>query len=611
MLSRLPIMRQFTLLGVLGVVLTLLALGLSLKTSYELALQAKENQLKTLVDASVTTAQGFAGLAAAGKMTTPQAQQAALTAIGSARFDDGNYFFVYDYTGLTLMHPNKSYIGTNRYNNTDPYGTVINGPMIEAAKAGTPIFHKYYAPKANQRRPEPKLTYCAAVPQWGWVIGTGLYIDDLQTVLIHHLIGLALLFLPLFAGFVVVLVLLRRTASQLLHGISTSMSGIAKGALETPIPSLGRQDEIGIMARRVGEFREAALQKRALEAQAAAAQAAAETERNAREAERETHAAEQALVVDQLATGLAKLAAGDLMVRLNTAFSGRYEQLRGDFNAAMQSLQETMQVIIGTASGIRGGAGEIAQASDNLSRRTEQQAATLEETAAALDEITAAVRKSAEGASNARDVVTAAKAEAESSGAVVRDTIAAMAGIEESSKKIDNIIGVIDEIAFQTNLLALNAGIEAARAGDAGRGFAVVATEVRALAQRSANAAKEIQALISTSGAQVESGVRLVAETGRALGRIAAQVEQANDLVAAIAFSAAEQSTGLHEVNTAMNQMDQVTQQNAAMVEQTTAASHGLEHETSQLNQLISRFQIGSAPATQPRPRRAVAAVVD
>jgi methyl-accepting chemotaxis protein len=264
MLSRLPIMRQFTLLGVLGVILTLFALGLGLKTSYELALQAKESQLKTLVDASVTMAQHFAALADEGKMTTAQAQQAALTAIGGARFDNGNYIFVYDYTGLTLMHADKSFIGTNRYNVQDPYGTVIAGPMIEAAKAGTPIFHEYYVPKANQSTPQPKLAYCAAVPEWGWVIGTGLYIDDLQTLLIHRLIGLALLFFPLFAGFLILLVMLRRAASQLLRGISSSMSEIAKGALETPIPSLTRQDEIGIMARRVAEFRDTALQKREL-----------------------------------------------------------------------------------------------------------------------------------------------------------------------------------------------------------------------------------------------------------------------------------------------------------------------------------------------------------
>jgi methyl-accepting chemotaxis protein len=252
-----------------------------------------------------------------------------------------------------------------------------------------------------------------------------------------------------------------------------------------------------------------------------------------------------------------------------------------------------MRSIVTNTSGLRTGTEEITQASDDLSRRTEQQAASLEETAAALDEITATVRKTAEGAKQARDVVSQTRSDAEQSGEVVRHAVAAMSSIEQSSQQISQIIGVIDEIAFQTNLLALNAGVEAARAGDAGRGFAVVASEVRALAQRSAEAAKEIKTLISTSAKQVGAGVKLVGETGESLGRIVIQVAEITTVVTEIAASAQEQATGLHEVNTAINQMDQVTQQNAAMVEQSTAASHALAQETSELVRLTERFQIG------------------
>jgi methyl-accepting chemotaxis protein len=239
-----------------------------------------------------------------------------------------------------------------------------------------------------------------------------------------------------------------------------------------------------------------------------------------------------------------------------------------------------------------------------LSRRTEQQAANLEETAAALDQITTAVRKAAEGAGEANNVAGNAKIDAERSGQVVQQTVQAMSGIEASSKQITNIIGVIDEIAFQTNLLALNAGVEAARAGDAGRGFAVVATEVRALAQRSADAAKEIKALISTSSRQVESGVKLVGETGTALTRIVEQVERLNILITEIAASAREQATGLGEVNAAVNQMDQVTQQNAALVDETTLASTGLADQASELARLIGKFKLkdGAASSVQVRP---------
>jgi methyl-accepting chemotaxis protein len=252
-----------------------------------------------------------------------------------------------------------------------------------------------------------------------------------------------------------------------------------------------------------------------------------------------------------------------------------------------------MRVVAGNAQGIRSGAGEISTAADDLSRRTEQQAASLEETSAALDQITATVRKTAEGAGHARQVVSSAKQQAQLSGEVVGNAVAAMGHIEKSSAQIGQIIGVIDEIAFQTNLLALNAGVEAARAGDAGRGFAVVAQEVRALAQRSAEAAKEIKGLIQASSGQVALGVELVGETGKALARIAAEVTEIDGAVTEIAASAQEQSTALAEVNTAVNQMDQVTQQNAAMVEQSTAASHSLAQEAEQLATLVGRFSVG------------------
>ncbi len=319
-------------------------------------------------------------------------------------------------------------------------------------------------------------------------------------------------------------------------------------------------------------------------------------------------------MVNGLADGLSRLSQGDLTCAITADFPGEYAKLKTDFNAAVEQLRDAMTVVLGNIGGIRSGSSEISQAADDLSRRTEQQAASLEETAAALDEITATVNRTASGARQASDVVQAARGDAESSGTVVREAVTAMGAIEKSANEISQIIGVIDEIAFQTNLLALNAGVEAARAGDAGRGFAVVAQEVRALAQRSAQAAKEIKALISASSQQVGQGVELVGETGRALDKIVAQVADIDALISEIAASAQEQATGLAEVNTAVNQMDQVVQQNAAMVEQSTAATHALKSETAELNRLISRFRTGSgqgsahpapqlaAPDATPRP---------
>jgi len=323
--------------------------------------------------------------------------------------------------------------------------------------------------------------------------------------------------------------------------------------------------------------------------------------------ERETagHAEEQAHVVESLGAAMAALSNGELTYRLNEAFPGAYERLRADFNTAMGNLQETLKAVLATAEGLRTGTDEIAGASDDLSRRTEQQAASLEETAAALDELTATVRKSAAGAKQASDLVTTTRGEAQQSGDVVGQAISAMGEIEKSSGQITQIIGVIDEIAFQTNLLALNAGVEAARAGDAGRGFAVVAQEVRALAQRSAEAAKEIKGLISASSTQVGQGVKLVGDTGQALQRIVQRVGEIDALVGEIAASGQEQATGLAQVNTAVNQMDQMTQQNAAMVEQSTAASHSLKTETLELARLVQGFQVGQAAAAHvERPAR-------
>jgi len=295
--------------------------------------------------------------------------------------------------------------------------------------------------------------------------------------------------------------------------------------------------------------------------------------------------------VNAIATGLSHLAEGDLKTRIDVDFIPSLDRLRVDFNASIEALEHSMVAISGSTQTIRTGIGEISTAADDLSRRSEQQASSLEETAAALEEITVTVKKTADGANHARDVVSAAKVDADKSGAVVLEATAAMSGIEKSSNQISQIIGVIDEIAFQTNLLALNAGVEAARAGDAGRGFAVVASEVRALAQRSAEAAKEIKGLISASTAQVEQGVTLVTQTGKALERIVAQVVEINNIITDIAASAQQQATGLHQVNTAVNEMDKVTQQNAAMVEETTAACHSLVAETEGLTQLVGRYQ--------------------
>ncbi len=403
----------------------------------------------------------------------------------------------------------------------------------------------------------------------------------------------------IIAGLLVALRIGSRGVVHPLNGLRGSMQRLADGDTAVEVPGTDRADEVGAMARTVQVFREHANAVAAMEEGKAGERAAREREA----AEAASAAAGQARVVAALAAAMGRLAEGDLTCAVQDPFPPAYEGLRADFNAALDSLRQAMATVAGNARGIRGGAGGMASAADDLARRTEQQAASLEETAAALDQITTTVDNTAVGAARAATVVGAARDDAETSGAVVRQTIEAMGKIEGSARQMGQIIGVIDEIAFQTNLLALNAGVEAARAGDAGRGFAVVATEVRALAGRSAEAAKQIKGLISASGAEVGAGATLVRQTGDSLARIVGRIGEISEAISAINASAAEQATGLRQINAAVNQMDQVTQQNAAMVEASTAASHALAQDGEELLRSVGRFRTGDAsPAPVPAP---------
>lgn len=393
------------------------------------------------------------------------------------------------------------------------------------------------------------------------------------------LAGLVVVLLSLGISLIVV-----RSIGAPLRELVTVTGDLTSGKIDLDIKGAEHDHEFGQLAQALTVFRDAQIERRdVIEPQA-------ERERIEREK-----------VVNSVGVGLRKLSEGDLSARLHEAFAPEFEQLRTDFNKAMESMQDAMHSVVMNSGNINNAAAEITQSSDELARRTENQAATLEETAAAMEQLTASVKSTAEGADKANRFVSDTRRSAEASGIVVRETVEAMSQIQQSSDQISQIIGVIDDIAFQTNLLALNAGVEAARAGEAGRGFAVVASEVRALAQRSSDAAKEIKDLISASSLHVESGVDLVGRTGKALNEIAEMVGTISGLVSEISAATNEQSTGLVEINTSVTQLDQVTQQNAAMVEEATAASHELTREANALNQLTARFSMGGSVAPGPR----------
>ena len=615
MISKMSVARQFIVLAALGLILTVIGTGLALKRGHDQAFEAKRGEIQNEAEEAASVVRHYVQQEQSGAMTREAAQGRALEALAAIRFQGVNYISVLNYDGLALANANSELVGKNLIDLKDSTGFQLNRAQVGVAMSGTPGFVQFYWKKLGETTQKLKMSYVIGIPEWRWVVSTGDFVDDLDARLVDGIIRLAAIFAPLFLGYLAIVILMRRSLARLLGSLSGTMRRLAQGDLGAEIVGGERRDEVGQMAQALVTLRQAAIDRARLEAEAGAAGARADEERAAREQERAAMAEEQAEIVAAVARGLEQLSEGDLTVRLTEPFAASYEKLRSDFNGAMAKLEESLQVVAGNTASIRSASGEITHAADDLSRRTEQQAASLEQTAAALDEITSTVRKTAESATHARTVVSAAKGDAETSGVVMQEAVLAMSAIERSSGQIGQIIGAIDEIAFQTNLLALNAGVEAARAGDAGRGFAVVASEVRALAQRSAESAREIKGLIAASNEHVQHGVRLVGETGRTLARIVTQVGDLNGAVAEIAASAVEQSTGLAEVNTAVNQMDQVTQQNAAMVEQTTAASHSLASEAENLATVVNRFRVAGmaapvverAPAPSPAPpKRAV-----
>lgn len=428
---------------------------------------------------------------------------------------------------------------------------------------------------------------------------------DLNEALVQTMLRAEIINLTL-AGFAAILLIgaaafMVMTVTRPLRSLTVGMNELAAGNFDVELSGVDRKDEIGGIAKAVEIFKLKLEEKMRLEAEKE--QEIARKEQAARDerARKDAEAARQiAQVVEGLGAGLERLAKGDLTCRVNDEWAAEYQKIQADFNGAIDHLRDMIHGIASSTSELSNAAVEISSATTDLSQRTEEQAASLEETSASMEEIAATVRQNAQNAQQARDLTRNTQGVADRGGGVVAQAVEAMGRIEESSRRISDIISVIDEIARQTNLLALNAAVEAARAGEAGRGFAVVASEVRSLAQRSSQAAKDIKDLIVNSSAQVQDGVELVNRAGESLREIVESIKTVADMVADIANASSEQSAGLEQINKALSQMDEVTQQNSAMVEENAATARTLEQQAANMDERIGKFRLDNAAAAKP-----------
>ena len=548
----------------------------TLNRASDAAYDLRAEELRHITDVGRSQIEAYNNRVEAGEITLEEAKAAVSQILNDLRFGDNGYIYAFDSDIVYSVHPFRPQWvgGESQRNLKDVHGNkifeAILGNLDENGQSVSTIYFENPATKEV----EPKLTYAQYYEPWDWDLGTGAYVNDIEADIaqmrMRALVGLGVALAVLIG----VSLLIIRSMLPPLNALKGRMATMADGDLDSDVPGLTDRSEIGQLAHAVANFRDGLQMQAALEAEA-----------HIKDEERQR-------VVAILSQRLAKFAQGDLTVRVDDAMPEEFRQVAEDFNATVTQISDLMRKLMVGVERIESESEALDSSSRELGMRTETQAASLEETSAALTELSASVKNSAEESRAASERVQQASDRTERGAQVVRRTIDAMRGIEESSAKISSITSLIDDIAFQTSLLALNAGVEAARAGEAGRGFAVVAGEVRALAGKSSDAAREIAELITNASREVETGVALARDSGTALDEINEHISAINETVSALAEAAREQSTGLSEITSAADQLDQVTQQNAAMFEETSAATQRLRDEANTLAQNARQFQM-------------------
>lgn len=546
----------------------------------------RENHIRDIVATTISQLDALQAQVDAGDLSIEGAKARGAFLLNSVKYDgDQGYMFASDYDANITAHPRASLLGSNQWDMQDPTGMYIFREIIEIARSGGGVLYYVWDRKDAEGNTVEgrKLSYAMAFEPWGWMVGTGVFVTDIEAMnaelrsTIGKLLGLVLIVTAAFG------VLVAMSVSRPVKRLQARMAGLSDGDFQADVPYTEGRTEIAGMARSILLFRDALKEKADVEAREAATRAE-------REAEQEM----QHAVVGDLAEGLNRLASGDLQAKIQKEYTGVYEKLRLDYNKTVDTLRELIGSIMGVSQEIEERSRGIHDSAHKVARRSEQSSSTLEQTSAALEDLTTTVTKAADSADEVDGIVKNASRRAENSGHVVSQAVDAMQEIETSSIEIANVTSVIDDIAFQTNLLALNAGVEAARAGESGQGFAVVASEVRALAARASDAASEIKNLIKSSGESVSSGSKHVGGAGTALAEISESVSQIRGHVEAISAGTREQSLSLTEINEAVADLDLATQQNTAMFQETLVASDVLTQKANELAQQVAKFDLGN-----------------